>query len=382
MLTKTHVQKLLDYAEANPKLITITTLDTLVKLNYTRLVHHGDEMYVHIYWNDFTRISRGIIIDRETLEIIAYPFNKFYNEFEYENTANMVRDLPNFKPNIPYQIPWHLRYWILEKLDGVLVIPYYYNGDLRFSTRGSFNNPYIDKVYEIATFDSLPLDRYTFMFELVSPEFSRMGHLVTKYDEEALILIGIRDMKTHKLLLPPDVIALAKKYDLQHFKIFENTYQDIKQIQDMIIGSTIEGWVVFFENTFLMKMKRREYFNLFRAIKGINLKRVLNSLITGTYDNFIMALPEEVRPIVEKMYKTVRKARQARIKEVLRVFKRIPSEILKDRKRFFIWLNDKYSKEGDYFLKKYLAAYYLKRQEDALYELFYREMLKNREKFF
>ena len=142
-----NLKKLIDYAKTNPKLIKIYSMGKLLKLNYTTHC-----MYKGV-WNEYTTFSRGIIIDSDTYELIANPFPKFFNEFEYKNK--------NIR--IPYELP----YWITEKLDGVLIIPFNYKNKLYFSSRGSFNNEYIEKAEKIAPFDELP-EKFTFMLDYLA----------------------------------------------------------------------------------------------------------------------------------------------------------------------------------------------------------------------
>lgn len=355
MLTYSEVQRLLDYVKQYSQLVSIVKMDYLVKLNYTT-----DAVYAE-RWNSYLMKCRGIIIDTRTYEVVTHPFDKFFNDYEYMKLG--------------IQIPVEMRYWITEKLDGVLIIPYYYENKLCFSTRGSFQNEYIDKAYAIAMFKDLPLTEYSFMFELISPGFSKGDFLVTHYDDEALVLVGVRDHSTGLLLTPPEVVALARQRKLEHYQIFENTYDQIKALQNIISGSTLEGWVIFFENQFLLKVKRSEYLNLFRIIKNINVKTVLKLLLENTYEVFIKLVPEELQSTVQNLCDSITQQRNARIKEILTIFEAIPQEIKQDRKQFFLYISDRVPRK--FF--KYLAQYWQTRTATDLYPYFYRELLTQRE---
>jgi len=355
MLSYSEVKKLVDYVKQYPKLVSVAKMDYLIKLNYTTEAIYAER------WNPYLMTCRGIIIDTRTYDVIAHPFDKFFNDHEYVRMG--------------IRIPVEMRYWITEKLDGVLIIPYHYENKLCFSTRGSFRNEFIDKAYAIATFKDLPLTEYSFMFELISPGFSKGDFLVTHYDHEALVLVGVRSHRTGLLLTPPEVVALARQHRLEYYQIFENTYDQIKDLQNRIAGSTLEGWVIFFENQFLLKVKRSEYLNLFRIIKNINAKTILKILLENAYGEFIKSVPEELRSTVQTLCDRITQQRNARVAEVLAIFEAIPQEIKQDRKQFFLYISEHVPRK--FF--KYLAQYWQTRTEIDLHPHFYREMLTQKE---
>ena len=186
-------EKLLKYAEENPSLISTRRKDNLVKFSYTQETQNKK------IWNEFTTISRGLIINEQTHQVVAHPFNKFFNEFEYKEMEIVI--------------PLEMSYWVTEKIDGTLIIPFEYKGKWNFSTRGEFDNAYVRKARDIALFDSLE-KHFTYMFELIGPSYvdlSDKGFLVTKYEKDDLILVGMRDHRTGKLVSPPDVVSYAQK---------------------------------------------------------------------------------------------------------------------------------------------------------------------------
>jgi RNA ligase len=347
-----NISKLLDYARNNPEYVSMYTQDNLIKLNYTTRAFYGGD------WDDYLVKCRGIIIDTEANKIIAYPFNKFFNYFEYENMGT--------------KIPIELRHWVTEKLDGILIIPFYHKGKLRFSTRGSFDNKYVDKAKEIATFDTLPLEKYTFMFELVSPRYVRDLLLVTPYEKEQLILVGIRDNSTNKLLIPPGVVEMGRKLDLMTYKIFELDYKKTKDQKEKITGNLDEGWVVFFENTFLVKIKRVEYLKVAQALKGLTPKRLLKELFNDTYNSYAFSLPEEIRNEVQKYYKIIRKNRDRFVAKIKQKYNKIPREIRDDRKEYYLYINKKFQKQISIFL----SEYWKEEDENKLHKMFYSHILK------
>lgn len=340
------VSELINYANENPELISMEKKGQLVKLNYTKHTQY------HEIWNKYTIVSRGIIIDTRNNQIIAHPIDKFYNDFELE------------KKHI--EIPYRLKYWITEKLDGIMIVPYRDDdGDLKFSTRGVFDNEFTEKAYKIATFKDLPLEEYSFIFELISPEYSTGAFLVTRYEKDALVLVGVRDKVTDELLTPLEVVKIANKYNLHRYQIYDNTLNGIQELKTRVIGSTLEGWVIFFENKFLMKVKRTEYFNIFRAINQINYKTVLKTIMNNNYDNFIMTVPEEIRETIEKMHHIIEKGWKKQFNYILSIYQSIPEQVRIDRKAFFLYLMKELPKFYNY-LSLYYKNCYLKIHKNLL----------------
>jgi RNA ligase len=346
------VEALLKYANANRKMISVVTYGNLVKLNYTQ------ECQNKKIWNEHTLISRGIIVNKETNQVEQHPFNKFFNEFEYLAMGT--------------HIPFGLKYWVTEKLDGVLIVPYRVDGELRFSTRGSFANEYIDKATEIAPFTDLPVDQYTFMFELISPSYSQATFLVTKYDHDALVLVGARNNQTDLLLSPPEVIALAHTYHLPVYQTFDWSFDIVKQQQEERHNSTEEGWVVFFENGFLVKMKRMEYLQLFRAINQISLKKIVELLRDGLFESFLASLPEELVKTAIDLRVDIDQQFSEKCNEVIAEFNAIPEEVKTDQREFSLYIIQHCPQN----LLKYLYLYKSTLSTEELHPMFYKECLR------
>lgn len=347
-----NIQTLVDYAIKHPQLILIDKKDDLMKLNYTKKTIYNN------LWNQYTIVCRGIIIDATNYEIIAYPFDKFFNAWEYKQR----------KVNIPY----HLNYWVTEKLDGVLIIPYQYKDRLAFSSRGKFDSEYSKYAKKIATFDNLPLEDYTFIFELISPKFSRGNFLVIEYEKADLVLIGVRNKKKNLLLTPPEVIKIAENLNLTHFAIVDYDIKKIEKLQRDYSRSKKEGWVVFFQNRFLLKIKRLEYLDLVKAKTNLNYKTLLKKLPNKKdYNSFLSLLPEELKKTAEIMEKNIKRKRDKELHPILKIFTSIPKEIKEDQSRFFQYIREKHRS-----IFRELAKYFHTGSPKNLYPIIYRKELK------
>lgn len=86
-------------------------------LNYTRYTQFEQK------WDEYTMACRGLVVDKDG-NIIARPFQKFRNYDEYD----------------PSEIDMSQDYEIFEKIDGSLIILFYYEqkGEWLIASRGSF----------------------------------------------------------------------------------------------------------------------------------------------------------------------------------------------------------------------------------------------------
>ena len=138
----------------------------LLLFNYTQMAIFGGD------WNPFEMMSRGLIINRRTGEIVARPFDKFWNWLEGGRTAS-----------------GHI-VTVTEKLDGSLGILYRDNGEYKIATRGSFDGEqavwatnFLKDYYNLAVPDEL-----TLLFEIVYPE----NRVVVDYGDIYIISIIIK----------------------------------------------------------------------------------------------------------------------------------------------------------------------------------------------
>jgi RNA ligase len=96
--------------------VTVRRYDDLLIFSYNAMAQYAEE------WNFFERISRGLIINYKTGEIVARPFDKFFNWGEGGRF-----------PAAPIVA-------ISEKLDGSLGILYRHGGRYKISTRGKLDS--------------------------------------------------------------------------------------------------------------------------------------------------------------------------------------------------------------------------------------------------
>lgn len=244
-------------------------------LNYTRKTQFERA------WNEYTLLSRGLIIDND-YNVIAMPFKKFFN---YEELITSP-----IYPNAPIS-----EYEVYEKMDGSLGIIFYYDGLWHIATRGSFTSD--QSVRGKAILKTHDLDRLnpenTYLVEIIYPE----NRIVINYDgAEKLVLLGIMNRETghdytydeviEKIAFEWPTIEVVKRYD---------SVEDISLLKTRNILNK-EGYVMRLRGSdFRMKCKFEDYCRLHSIITNVSTKdiwaclrddRDLNELLENTPDEF------------------------------------------------------------------------------------------------
>ena len=203
---------------------------------------------------EIVRQCRGIILDKNTLQIVHYPFYRFYNFDEV--------------PTEHIKFNWN-RVIGLEKIDGSLVGLSYHNNEWILSTRttiGGFNyvgcgimtfNEMFDRAIEISRdeFFSYLDKNIDYTFELCGPE----NQIVTPYDKAKLYLICARDKRDDFREIPVKIVS--------------------EQIYAQINDNSKE--IFYLPKTF-------EVINDNKFIGFDNMKSLANNLPNATDDGFVV----------------------------------------------------------------------------------------------
>lgn len=281
-------------------------------------------------WNAYERVCRGLIINQITGEIVARPFDKFFNWFEGGRKAS--GHIVN----------------ITEKLDGSLGILYRDNG-YKIATRSSFTGKqalwateFLNRNYELTGLN----DVWTLLFEIIYPD----NRIVVNYgDREDLVLLAARNRFTGEYLpYWPDVFELGELYGFSLPTIYNfNSVSDILGATGKV-DANCEGWVVEFSDGSRWKFKGDEYLEVHKLISGITPKRIIDALAEGKFNTVMDRLPEE--------YKTEINVLKA---EIMQYFSKIMQQIEKyyelaprhtTRKDFALWVQKQVPKEYQHIL--------------------------------
>jgi RNA ligase len=226
--------------------VTVRKQRNLLIFNYNTMAQYDGR------WNFFERVSRGLIINARSGEIIARPFDKFCNWFEGGRRAR-----------------GHI-VTVMEKLDGSIGILYRTSTGYRIATRGHFDSPqaewatdFLNNYLDLA---GLPQE-LTLLFEIIYPE----NRVVIDYgNREDLVLLAARNRFTGDYLpFFPDLYELAQRYGFTLPKVY--SFNDISQILEKTgqLDANEEGYVVEFSDGSRFKFKGDRYLELQKLITPI-----------------------------------------------------------------------------------------------------------------
>ena len=264
--------------------------ENLVILNYTEQAQYSK------HWNSVTTQCRGLIVDRVSGNVLARPFEKFFNVGEYDPVHNWREELGH-----PFA-----RVRTVDKLDGSLGILYMAPDGLpAVATRGSFMSDQAQHATALLRerypeFWAMPW--FTPLFEIVYPE----NRIVLDYgDQDDLIFLGLRNIETG-LAYGPDALRTGYGEEIWYGPRAEilppTTFAEALEFGDR---TNREGLVVTFEASGLMvKIKQEDYVRLHRLVTGLN-ERVIWEHLAGGMDeglgDLIEKIPDEFHAWVERV---------------------------------------------------------------------------------
>jgi RNA ligase len=235
--------------------------------NYTEIAQYQKA------WNDVTRACRGLIVHRETGEIVARPFPKFFNHGESAH-------LP-FSEDEPVTVT--------DKLDGSLGIIYPTgDGGLAVATRGSFTSEqaiHATHILRTKYEDWYPAEGSTVLVEIVYPQ----NRIVVDYgDTDDLLLLGAVHIETGITASPREVYWPGPKTDVFPHSSFAAALAEAPR-------KNSEGLVVHFRTSNVrVKIKQDDYVALHRIVTGWNERAVWGRLASGEPLNLLIdGLPDE-----------------------------------------------------------------------------------------
>lgn len=267
-------------------------------------------------WDNVSLHARGIVFDYATGEVLARPFDKFFNLGEMIDTETGV-----LKPIAGY-VKQHLgfdnlsgdykhqKFRVMDKLDGSLGIAFWTGTDWYVKTAGSFEsdqakwaNEWFDMIIDPSILDKSK----TYLFEIIYDEDK---HPI-EYDFEGLVLLGIVDTKTGIEEPLSEILRVAKELNIRHAEVLEFTDFDEVVKYAKNLPKTKEGVVITFENGFKLKVKGDEFLALqkifhfltkdviyenflWNSVDANQETSVKDNLIYAFNEGFIVNIPEEM----------------------------------------------------------------------------------------
>lgn len=253
-----------------------TQLNQLIADNYIIVNKHSTaDLYIYNYsqkaqynrvWTEVTLACRGLILDGN-YQVVARPFQKFFNLGEHENQEI---------PNEPFEV--------FEKMDGSLGILYWLDNKPYIATRGSFTSEQSQVATEMLHTqyaDVIPLldKSKTYLFEIIYPE----NRIVLDYgNQRKLVLLAIVDTETG-VEIPLENIGfeMVNRYDGW------NDLSKLKQLEE----ENKEGFVVKYKNGYRLKVKFDEYQRIHRIVTQVSTLNIWEYLKEG----------QDLLPILERV---------------------------------------------------------------------------------
>ncbi len=234
------------------------------------------------------RECRGIVLEAESWDLVAKPFDRFFNAGE---------DLEAFA-----SFHWN-QCWCQSKEDGSLVILYNYRGTWFLNTSGSFGTAKVsfsDQTWIEHFQEAIGIDldqfnpKWTYLFELCSPFLK----VVRVYPRAIAFLLSVFDPQTTEELSIRAVDDEAARLDLRQPERFE--FRSMAEVSDYLLQQeredpTFEGLVLRDDRNLRFKIKTRTYLDAHHAVGESNLfnpKYLVPLILTGEQDEIIAYHPE------------------------------------------------------------------------------------------
>jgi RNA ligase len=213
------------------------------------------------------RECRGLIFDKETGEVIARRYHKFFNLGEKAETRHESIDFT--RPHV-----------FLEKLDGSMITPFMTSkGVLRIGTKMGDTDvaknakKFIDENQNYMNFIlDLIDDGYTPIFEWCS----RKNRIVVDYPVDRLVLTGIRKNVFGWYVPYEKMVDEAWPYDVEVVQAYDIPYEEAVASLTEIVD---EGYVVRFDDGHMLKMKGSHYLQLHKTLEHIQHEKDLIRLV-------------------------------------------------------------------------------------------------------
>ena len=220
-------------------------------------------------WDDVTLNARGIVFNEKTGEIVARPFQKFFNYQEFYdgegNYSALWEHVPlAWKPNLSG------KFRCMEKVDGSLGIVFFnpFTHKWQVKTGGSFDSEqsnwaqsWFDKNIDV----NLLYPNATYCFEII---YNGDVHPI-HYDFEGMVLLGVLWNLTGFEVSLEKLQQIAKSLNVRMVKLYE-----FEKFLDAVawakkLPKTQEGLVITFDNGFKTKAKSDDWCQLAQMFEGM-----------------------------------------------------------------------------------------------------------------
>jgi RNA ligase len=245
--------------------------------------NYTDKVQYEGLWDEVTLSCRGLVTDDIGI-VVASPFKKFFNIEEGKHTPTSEFD-------------------VYEKMDGSLIIVFWYDGGWLVASRGSFTSEQAVAASKIF-FDKLEHNfsiGITYLFEFTA----NWNRIVVDYgDEDNLTLLGAIRTNDEIEATYEQLEMIAKGANCDVVKKYDGI-QDYTTLKG-IIKDDQEGFVVRFSNGNRIKIKGEEYLRLHKVMTNLSTTAVWEALsIGGNMDDLLKDVPDEFYGKVKEYEKSL-----------------------------------------------------------------------------
>lgn len=271
------------------------------------ILNYSPKVQSKKFWDEYTLSCRGLVIDAEG-NILARPFQKF----------------KNFEEHDPSEIDLNQDYDVFEKMDGSLIIIFYYAPRMTWivASRGSFISEQAMEAQKMLTndvFDYLNIDN-TYLFEILYPE----NRIVVDYgNRRELVLLSRIETKTGFELFCDDLISIYSKYFtvVKKFDVKITDLNELKKLEE----ENKEGFVVRFFNGFRVKVKFSEYIRLHGILTNVSNLTIWEHLKNNyDFDALLDRVPDEfydwMKKTTNKLQSDFNEIERLALKEFIRIY--------------------------------------------------------------
>ena len=291
----------------------------------------------HNAWdNDTLRQARGLIIDNHTGEVIARPYEKFFN-------LNQPKfGMMTINPDI--DVDARIRSY--DKMDGSLMISYLTpDGDIRWATKGSFYSDHANFANNLYQKDPLLSDvreSTTYLAEFVGPS----NVIVLKYPEDDLVLLGGRDIATGEEYFPEDLDEwegnIAERQEHSSLREAMNNWNSREDVEGQVVTFTSGQFAG--QKT---KLKTDNYFALHRAVFNMTNKTIFDLMYDRgmkqpksieDVNEYIADLPDEFQGDAKKIRDNILNLYNNKMDEIVALGETVPN--FENKKDLVVYLKE------------------------------------------
>jgi T4 RnlA family RNA ligase len=316
------------------------------------LIRYGLAEMQHGMWEDTNSIyreCRSVVIDLKNENLVLTPFRKFFNLNEVEeNKLDLVAKRMQAAKVVE----------VSDKLDGSMQSARWYRGKVFMSGSMAINKNSswrLEEGYQMLTTNHLNMimdnPDYTFIFEYISLKDAHV--VIYQTEQEALHLIGIRNVLNGDQLAYSKVIDIANKYHVPVVRMESLTLDQMLEGMKTYKSHEKEGWILNIDGHYI-KLKCDDYVHIHRILDKVSSANVvIQAIAEGKYDDVISKIPDRYKERINKLAKLIYEYIADSRNNVNELYKDAPKT---SRKEFMIWVESNVSQDLKHFVRnKYLG---------------------------